>query len=484
MYNEYLMKELTGKKKKGSPFPENEGEGCGFLKDDGTPSSVLRLWEQMKAELEKNLPAWGFDVWVKTMEPVCIFEGRLVLCTNTESNKNLVQKRFGSQILSAMQNVSPLLEDVEFITEEQKDLFVADAELMRESAAAANKNSEEENAFYKKYTFDNFVVGKSNEIAAAVARATAEAPGKKFNPLFIYGGVGLGKTHLLHAIGNYLKKNSPELKARYVTSDRFTNELIEAIRDKKNQDFRKRYRDADVLMIDDIQFIAKAGVSQEELFHTFNDLYMAEKQIIFSSDRPPAEISPLEERLRSRFASGMIADIQLPDMETRIAILQKKAQQDQYNICQEVLQKIAETVTTNIREMEGFLTRVVTYAPLTNRSVNDMSVVNDVLRSYADDRRELISAESIVEAVTEYFGVEERELTGKKKTKEIVEPRQICIYLITEFLTMPLTAIGQMFGGRDHTTIMHARDKIAETVKTDRRVANCVKDLRAMVMKK
>jgi chromosomal replication initiator protein len=384
-----------------------------------------------------------------------------------------------------MQNVFPLLDDVEFITEEQRDLFVSDeeADMWKDTDAFAKEKERDESVFNKKYTFDNFVVGKSNEIAAAVAKAAAENPGKKLNPLFIYGGVGLGKTHLLHAVGNYIQQNS-DLKTRYVTSERFTNELIESIRDKKNQDFRKRYRGVDVLMIDDIQFIAKTGVSQEELFHTFNDLYAADKQIVLSSDRPPADISPLEERLRSRFASGMIADIQPPDLETSIAILQKKAQQEHYNINHEILQIIAENVTSNIREMEGFLTRVISYAPLTNRSVNDPVVVQEVLRTYSDDKKELVSADTIIEAITNYFQIDKKELVGKKKNKEIVEPRQICIYLISEFLTLPLTAIGQIFGGRDHTTMIHARDKIAESVKTDKRIAAYVKDLKAMILKK
>ena len=445
---------------------------------------IFELWEKMKEELEKNLPAWGFDVWVKTMIPVCIFEGKLVLCTSTESNKALVQKRFYTQILNAMQKVFPLLDDVEFITEEQRELFVKEEDLWKETESFLESKEKEENLFIKKYTFDKFVVGKSNEVAAAVAKTVAEEPGKKFNPLFIYGGVGLGKTHLLHAIGNYLKDNNPQLKTSYVTSERFTNELIDAIRDKKNQDFRNRYRNVDVLMIDDIQFIAKTGVTQEELFHTFNDLYQKEKQIVLSSDRPPKEISPLEERLRSRFACGMIADIQTPDLETRIAILQKKALQEQYNVSHEVLKVIAETVETNIREMEGFLTRVISYAPLTGRSVNDLSVVNEVLRSYSDDKKELVSADSIIGAVTSYFNVETKDLKGKKKNKEIVEPRQICIYLITEFLTLPLTAIGSIFGGRDHTTVMHARDKINEAVKANRKIATYVKDLKAMILKK
>ncbi len=442
---------------------------------------VRELWQKMLDELETTLPALGFDTLVETTVPVSITDGKLILCTNSEVSKSLVQKRFAQQIRLAMQMVLPMLDDVEFITEAQKDLYINKEEVLRPVC-----HNFEETVFIKKYTFDNFVVGKSNEFVAAAARAVSEAPGKKFNPLFIYGGVGLGKTHLLHAIGNHLMKSKPKFKTLYVSCEKFTNELIEAIRDtnEAKKAFREKYRSCDVLMIDDIQFVSKTDATQEELFHTFNDLYSAEKQIIISSDRPPKEIQHLEDRLRTRFAWGMIADIKPPDLETRIAILQKKASEQNANVSNDILKVIANNVQTNIRDMEGLLTRVISYASLINHSVIDMDVVKEALKDYTDDQKEMISVDNIIDAVTEYFSIDKEALVGKKKNKEIVEPRQICIYLITEFLTLPLVKIGEVFGGRDHTTILHARNKIEEQCKTDGRISVYVKDLKDMLLKK
>ena len=442
---------------------------------------VRELWQKMLDELETTLPALGFDTLVETTVPVSITDGKLILCINSEVSKSLVQKRFAQQIRLAMQMVLPMLDDVEFITEAQKDLYINKEEVLRPVC-----HNFEETVFIKKYTFDNFVVGKSNEFVAAAARAVSEAPGKKFNPLFIYGGVGLGKTHLLHAIGNHLMKSKPKFKTLYVSCEKFTNELIEAIRDtnEAKKAFREKYRSCDVLMIDDIQFVSKTDATQEELFHTFNDLYSAEKQIIISSDRPPKEIQHLEDRLRTRFAWGMIADIKPPDLETRIAILQKKASEQNANVSNDILKVIANNVQTNIRDMEGLLTRVISYASLINHSVIDMDVVKEALKDYTDDQKEMISVDNIIDAVTEYFSIDKEALVGKKKNKEIVEPRQICIYLITEFLTLPLVKIGEVFGGRDHTTILHARNKIEEQCKTDGRISVYVKDLKDMLLKK
>lgn len=447
---------------------------------------VRELWQKMLDELEISVSALGFDTLVETTFPVSILNGKLILCTKTEVSRNLVQKRFYSQIKEAMQMVFPMLDDVEIITEDQKDLYSTEDD---EQIYPSQEIEIEESVFIKKYTFDNFVVGKSNEFVAAAAKAVSEAPGKKFNPLFIYGGVGLGKTHILHAIGNFINTNQPKLKTLYVSCEKFTNELIEAIRDTKNPSdakkaFRQKYRSCDVLMIDDIQFISKTDATQEELFHTFNDLYNAEKQIIISSDRPPKEIQHLEDRLRTRFAWGMIADIKPPDLETRIAILQKKSRQQNANISDEILQVIAQNVQTNIRDMEGLLTRVISYASLINHTEIDMNIVNEALRDYTDDQKEMISVDTIIDAVTEYFNIDRKALVGKKKNKEIVEPRQICIYLITEFLTLPLVKIGEIFGGRDHTTILHARNKIEEQSKSDGRIGVYVKDLKDMILKK
>ena len=274
-----------------------------------------------------------------------------------------------------------------------------------------------------------------------------------------------------------------------ISCERFTNELIEALRGNKHTDemkeFRKRYRSVDVLMIDDIQFIAKTVSTQEELFHTFNDLYYKDKQIIICSDRPPQEIAPLEERLRTRFQGGVVADISEPDLETRIAILKSEALAEKQNIDDEILKLIANKVTTNIREMKGVLTKIICYSQLICKNVNDMEVVNSALKDYNDDKTELVTIDKIVDCVCKYYpNVTKKDIIGKKKTKEIVEPRQMCVYLVTELLTLPLLSIGQYFGGRDHTTIMYTRDKMADLVANDPRYAAQAKDIKDMIFGK
>ncbi len=446
---------------------------------------VRELWQKMLDELETMIPALGFDTLMETTAPVNVTDNKLILCTNSEISKALVQKRFLIHIREAMQMVFPMLDDVIVVTEDQKDLY----KNKEDEDIRPLGNTWEDSNFIKKYTFDNFVVGSSNEFVAAASHAVSEAPGKKFNPLFIYGGVGLGKTHLLNAIGNHITNNQPKMKTLYVSCEKFTNELIEAIRDTKNPNdakkaFRQKYRNCDVLMIDDIQFISKTDATQEELFHTFNDLYNAEKQIIISSDRPPREIQHLEDRLRTRFAWGLIADIKPPDLETRIAILQKKASEQGVVVNYNILKQIAESVQDNIRDMEDLLTRVISYASLTNQKEINESILNEALKDYTGDQKEMISADTIMSVVCEYFHVSKADLIGKKKNKEIAEPRQICMYLITEFLTTPLKEIGNIFGGRDHTTVIFARDKIAEHCRMESRVGLYVKDLKALLLKK
>ena len=457
---------------------------------ENTMSKLNEIWTNILQELETKISAAAYDTWISSIEPFCIYKDSLILVISSEAHKSVVEIRFLKKIEECMKKCYPTLRNCELITESEVPMYETLVEKNQDKCLLNNVEEEktlEEPTFVSKYTFDNFVVGKSNEFVAAAAKAVAEQPGKKFNPLFIYGGVGLGKTHIMHAIGNELKRTHPHLRTLYVSCERFTNELIDAIRDTKNpdskQEFRKKYRNVDVLMIDDIQFIAKTVSTQEEFFHTFDDLYREGKQIILSSDRPPKEINPLEERLRTRFGGGLIADIQPPDLETRIAILQKKAQNEGYLVENQVLIVLANKVTSNVRELEGLLTKVVSYATLINKSPNDMSVVEGALKDYGSDKKEIISVDSIIDCVTDYFNVDRAELVGKKKNKEIVEPRQICIYLITEFLTLPLISIGQIFGNRDHTTVMHARDKIGELVKTDHRIATYVKDLRDSILK-
>jgi chromosomal replication initiator protein len=333
-----------------------------------------------------------------------------------------------------------------------------------------------------KYTFDSFVIGSSNRFAHAAALAVAEAPAQAYNPLFIYGHTGLGKTHLLHAVANFVTDHGGGLTCRYVTSETFMNDFINSLRDKRIEGFKQRYRTYDVLLIDDVQFFEHKERIQEEFFHTFNTLYEQGRQIVMSSDRPPREISTLEERLRSRFEWGLITDIQPPDLETRIAILRKKVWNDHIEIRDpELLTYIASRVSTNIRELEGALTRVVAFSSLTGRPLS-VELAQDVLKDvFPQGEATQISIERIQELICERFGVTHGELTGDRRSQNIVYPRQVAMYLSRELTDSSLPKIGKEFGGRDHTTVIHATSKIARLIREDRSVYNLVQELTARV---
>lgn len=435
-------------------------------------------------EAEAKVTTLAYDLYINTLQPVGIYHDRLILLTENRAIKNIVDRNYKEMLKKCTNSVFPSIIDVEIITEDDVPNLAA-VEKEVDIPVSNNYVADVENSacFVSQYTFENFVVGKSNEYAEAVARAVAENPGSKYNPVFLWGGVGLGKTHLMHAIGNYIQRNHPEKKIMYVTCDQFVNEFIESLHNNTDpnamKNFRAKYRKLDVLMMDDVQFLANKEGTQEEMFHTFNELYLADKQIILSSDRPPKEIK-IEERLKTRFATGVIADIQPPNLETRIAILQKKCGAKGYNVNVKVLELIAERITSNIREMEGMLNRIVSYSTLVGGDPNDLSIVNDALKDYADSSADVITIEHIVQATCEYFRVKKEDLIGKKKNKEIVVPRQICVYLICDILgqSMPLVSIGEYFGGRDHTTIIHARDKISEDCKNNDVTAAQVKDIR------
>jgi chromosomal replication initiator protein len=334
----------------------------------------------------------------------------------------------------------------------------------------------------QKYTFDSFVIGSSNRFAHAAALAVAEAPAQAYNPLFIYGGTGLGKTHLLQAIGQYVGEHSKKLSVRYITSETFMNDFINSLRDKRIEGFKQRYRTYDLLLIDDIQFLEHKERIQEEFFHTFNSLYEAGRQIVISSDRPPREISTLEERLRSRFEWGLITDIQPPDLETRIAILRKKVKTDGIHVPDpQVLTFIAGRVSTNIRELEGALTRVVAFSSLTARPMT-VELAQDVLKDvFPQGEAPEVSIERIQTAVTERFGLSMEELCGDRRSQNIVYPRQVAMYLSRELTDASLPKIGREFGGRDHTTVIHATSKIARMIREDRSVYNLVQELTARI---
>jgi chromosomal replication initiator protein len=330
----------------------------------------------------------------------------------------------------------------------------------------------------QKYTFDTFVVGNSNRFAHAASLAVAQSPARAYNPFFIYGGVGLGKTHLMHAIGHYILSQKPNYKVVYISSERFTNELINSIKDDKNVEFRNKYRTIDVLLIDDIQFIAGKERTQEEFFHTFNALHEANKQLVISSDRPPKEIPTLEERLRSRFEWGLITDIQPPDFETRIAILLKKASMENLTVPNDVINFIATKIETNIRELEGALIRIVAYSSLTNCPI-DINLAEHVLKDILPDQKpKKITISDILQEVGRHFSLKVEDFKAKKRTKDLAFARQVAMYLCSELTDLSLPKIGEEFGGRDHTTVIHARDKIAQDMAKDPQLSMLIDGLK------
>lgn len=444
-------------------------------------------WLKVLDSLEREVTAVSFDLWIKTLEPLEIKNDCLILMAASQTAKERCLSTHATQLKMAIAENFDNVGSFEVLSPEEKNEYVKTQ--LQESTTVINDDIKQGSVqkFNPKYTFDSFVVGKSNQIVYAASRNVAENPGTKHNPLFIYGGVGLGKTHIMHAIGNFLKINSPHLKVMYVTCEKFTNDYIDSLRgsnkDKSITLFREKYRNLDVLMVDDIQFITNKTETQEEFFHTFNDLYQNNKQIVIASDRPPKEIATLSDRLRSRFASGLIQDIQAPDFETRVAILKKKAQEENYNIKDEVITYLAEKIDTNIRELEGYLGKVCFYANLNGKKFASMEDAYEALKDDVAEKA-AVNSDLIFDVVCKYYNVSKLDLIGKKKNKEVVDPRQICAYLMTELMDLPLTTIGGLFGGRDHTTIMHARDKISEAVKTNTRLKVAISDLKSMILKK
>jgi len=452
-------------------------------------SELDKIWKDMTGIIQTEIQAYRFDVWIKTLEPLCLHDGKLVLQAPTAANKAVVLQSFMPSLNGALKEVRPNLAEVGVIVKGELEEYMEGKEAPAEKKDAGKKPEVKEpaynapNMFNSDYTFERFKVGKSNELAHAAAQSVVRKPGISYNPLFIYGGAGLGKTHLLHAIGNALRKGRPELKILYVTSENFVNELVEAIRFNNNREFRDKFRKLDVLMIDDIQEISNKTRTQEEVFNTFNDLYAAKKQIVFTSDKPPRDITPLNERLRTRFECGMIADIGVPDFELRLAILQDKAQNLKCAVKNDVLAFIANQVEGNIREMLGLLNRVDCYASLVGRTVTQ-DLAKEALNDYVNKSAEVLTADAIIDTVCRYYSVSREDVLGKKKNKEIVLPRMLCIYLITEMLSLPLAKIGQIFGNRDHTTIIHSRNKIASEVKNDNKIKIVVQDMRSLIYRK
>ncbi len=446
---------------------------------------IEEMWQKVLLKMQNLVSAITFDLWISKLEPLELKNGEtLILGAYSTSAKKQILKNNSKQLADCIREVFGDYVSFQILDKEEKEEYLA-------KNNASEKTEEEVEQierpqFNEKYTFNNFVVGKSNQFCYAAAHAVAENPGSKFNPLFIYSGVGLGKTHLMHAIGNYLTEYNPNLKIKCVTCEQFMNEYIESLgvteggKDKAIFEFREKYRNVDVLMIDDIQFIANKNATKEEFFHTFNDLYQNNKQIIITSDRSPSEID-VEDRLKTRFSCGLIQDMQIPDFETRMAILKKKAQLEKFYLDDDVLNFIAEKPFTNIREMEGMLSKVFFFATLMGKKSASMEDAREAFKEDMFEKQERITPENIIKKVCEYFGITENEITGKKKNKEIVEPRMIAIYLIDDVLDIPLVSIGKIFGGRDHTTIMHSRDKIGDQIKKDNKLSAIVNDLKTKI---
>ena len=443
-----------------------------------------RIWKQILEEISKNVTSVDYDMWFSKLEPISINFGKLVLVTSLKSVQSILNTpEYQKYIMQAIKKVdNTLVSDYIIITSEEKDSYLTNKEPKVETVINDNKP-----LFNDKYTFDNFVVGSSNNIAKSAAFSVAQNPGNSFNPLFIYGGVGLGKTHILHAIGNYVLSNNKNTNIIYATTEQFVNDYIESLRNNKTDkvyEFRDKYRKADILMLDDVQFLQNKEGSQEALFHTFNDLYQAKKQIVFTSDRHPRDLAGLEERLKSRFQSGLTVDISSPDLETRIAILQKKAYQKNFNISKNIIYFIAEKITSNIREIEGALSKVIFFCQLNNKDcADDLELVMHALKDELSMDTKVLNMDTITDAVCAYYNITKEEIKGSKKTKNIAEARQIDIYLINDMISVPLMSIGQYLGNRDHSTIIYARDKITEQIKSEGRIRMVVKDIQNMINK-
>lgn len=426
------------------------------------------IWDKALQEIEKEISRPTFEMWFNSTELVAYYEDYLIIQVPNDYVKKWLQDTYIDLIRNILTNILKQPIKVNFVTSQQKNMIEEKIEEPSPKNPLSNVTEDYSgNHLNPKYTFDTFVVGNSNKFAHAACLAVAESVAKAYNPLFIYGGVGLGKTHLMHAIGHYVIQNNIDAKVVYVSSEKFTNELIDGIKDDKTASFRNKYRNIDVLLIDDIQFLAKKERTQEEFFHTFNALHEANKQIIISSDRPPKEIPTLEERLRTRFEWGLITDIQAPDLETRIAILRKKAQMEHMEIPDEVTLYIADKIKSNIRELEGALVRVIAFSSLNNRKINLDLAKEALVNILPADKPRPITPELIQEKVADVYALKIEDFKAKKRTRNVAFPRQIAMYLCRELTDLSLPKIGDVFGGRDHTTVIHAYDKITKELKKD-----------------
>jgi chromosomal replication initiator protein len=467
--------------------------------------NTKQIWQAALVDLEMQMPRSEFDTWLKETTLVDLEGDQAVVGTPNIFARDILVGRYHAPIQRALNTIVGFPVNLQVVIGGGRE---GEAERPRTTALArsngangrssnghgANGHAAARDSYAapeqldllsprtamlnQHYTFDSFIVGSSNRLAHAACLAVAEHPAKAYNPLFLYGGVGLGKTHLLHAIGNCVLDRNPEVNVLYVSSEKFTNDLINAIRRQNTEEFRMRYRSIDVLLIDDIQFITGKEATQEEFFHTFNTLHGAGKQIIISSDRPPKAINTLEERLRSRFEWGLIVDVQSPDLETRTAILRGKAESLNVPVPDEVIDFLAHRIQSNIRELEGSLNRVVAFASLNRLPISVDLATSALSELLENSRRQRISTDAIVDAVSRYYSIDTRVLKGRQRSRNIVVPRQVAMYLMRQETASSLVEIGQALGGRDHTTVLHGCEKIAGEINSDSRLRSDVLEIR------
>ena len=442
------------------------------------PIDKNELLTKAKELLKEEVTSISYETWIKPLEIDSIQNNHIVFIANSEFQKDSVETRYSSLILNTLKFITNM--DWSFsvvLDSSEKSDFIVSQE--KESSDTEIKYNNQ--TLNPKYTFETFVVGNNNRFAHAAALAVSDSPANSYNPLFLYGGVGLGKTHLMHAIGNRILSNNRNSNILYVTSETFTNQLINAIKDNKNEMFRSKYRNIDVLLIDDIQFIAGKERVQEEFFHTFNTLHESGKQIILSSDKPPRDIQFLEDRLKSRFEWGLLADISCPDYETRLAILRKKAQDENIIIDDFILSNIANKIDSNIRELEGVFNKIVARASLTHSPIT-IELAENIINEFKSESEKVISSDFIQETVAKYFNIDKKDLISNKRSNDIAFPRQIAMYLCREVANMSFPKIGEDFGNRDHSTVMHGHRKIDKEIKENSNTRLIVESVKNIII--
>ena len=447
-------------------------------------NELNELLTKAKDLLKDEMTNISYETWIKSLEIRDFTDDKIILVASSPFQKDAVETRYYDLVANTFKFITN--KDCKIIVEYKDPNAIEEENNLEDTINfndADNDIGVSNNSLNPKYTFDTFVVGNNNRFAHAASLAVAEAPGTSYNPLFLYGDVGLGKTHLMHAIGHQVIKNNPNSNVLYVTSEKFTNQLINAIKDNKNEQFRNKYRNIDVLLIDDIQFIAGKERIQEEFFHTFNTLHDNRKQIVLSSDRPPKDIPLLEDRLKSRFEWGLIADISNPDYETRLAILRKKAQTDNVIVDDQILSTIATRVVSNIRELEGVFNKLVAFSTLANGPIT-IEMAEKAINDISAQKEKVISADYIQDVVSKYFNINKKDLKGSKRSNDIAYPRQIAMYLCREVAGLSFPKIGEEFGKRDHTTVMHGCNKIEKEIQENTNTKLIVESVKKIILEK